>query len=102
VDIRARLLDQLDRPVHRAGVAVYLGQIIYDQSGLEYSQAEINHSNPGETPVTAYTNADGVATFDIVNAQPSSDSLDFEANLVNSQYFFPYGYSAILPIRFGK
>jgi hypothetical protein len=102
VYIRARLLDQLDRPVHRLGMAVYLGQIIYDQSGLEYGEAEINHSNPGQTPVTAYTNAQGVATFEIVNAQPSGDPLYFEANLVNSRYFFPYGYSAILPIRFGK
>ncbi len=102
VFVQARLLDRLDRPVHHAGVAVYLGQIIYDQSGLEYAQAEINQSNPGQTPVAAYTNADGIATFKIVNAEQSSDPIYFEANLVNSQYFFPYGYSAILPIRFGR
>ncbi|MGC9221004.1 MAG: hypothetical protein ACP5H2_06585 [Solirubrobacteraceae bacterium] len=100
--IHAQLLNTFDAPVHQADVAVYLGQIIYDQTGLEYSEARINNFPAGATPVAAYTNADGVATFTVVNVQSSSDPIYFEANLVSSRYFFPYGYSEILPIRFGR
>ncbi len=98
--VRAALLDQLDRSVHRAGVPVYLGQIIYDQSGLELSEARINREPPGQTPVMARTNNDGVAIFRIVGTQSSPDPIYFEANLVQSSEFYPYGYSEILPIRF--
>ena len=98
--VRAALLDQLDRPIHRAGVPIYLGQIIYDQSGLELSEARINHEPPGQTPVMARTNNDGVAIFRIVGTQSSPDPIYFEANLVQKREFYPYGYSEILPIRF--
>jgi hypothetical protein len=100
VVIHADLLDQLDTPVHRAGVPVYLGQIIYDQSGLELAQATINSHAPGQTPVLAYTNANGVATFVVVGTQPDGDPVYFEANLVQTRLFYPYGYSQILPLQF--
>ena len=99
--IHAELLDQLDRPVRRTGVPVYLGQIVYSQSGLELGEATINSHPPGQTPVTAYTNGDGVATFILDGTQASEDPVYFEANLVQTREFYPYGYSEILPIRFG-
>lgn len=102
VVIHAELLDQLDRRVRRANVPVYLGQIIYDQSGLELGEATINFAAPGQTPVRAYTNAEGAATFTLVGTQAASDPIYFEANLVQSSQFYPYGYSKILPIRFGR
>jgi hypothetical protein len=49
----------------------------------------------------AFTKANGEATFVIKGTQTASDPVYFEANLVNSDEFFPYGYSEILPIRFG-
>jgi hypothetical protein len=101
VVVHAELLDQLDRPVHKNNVPVYLGQIIYDQSGLELSEATINSRPPGQTPVSAYTDSEGVATFTLVGTQAASDPVYFEANLVQTHEFFPYGYSEILPIRFG-
>lgn len=100
VHVTARILDQFDQPIHEGGIPVYLGQIIYDQRGLVYSEAVINGALPGETPVTAYTNSLGVATFDIVGTQASSDPVYFEANLVSATQFYPYGYSDILAIRF--
>lgn len=100
VVVTAELLDQLDRPVHRADVPIYVGQIIYDQTGLELSEAVVNGKPPGQTPVRALTNDKGVATFTVVGTQANSDPVYFEANLVNSVDFFPYGYSPILPIRF--
>ncbi len=100
ITVQAELLDQLDRPIHKAGVPVYLGQIVYAQSGLVYGEAIINGGQPGQTPVSALTNADGVATFTIVGTHVSTNPVYFEANLVNPASFYPYGYSQILPIRF--
>ncbi len=100
VTVRAQLLNQFDRPIHEAGVPVYFGQIIYDQAGLVYSEAVVNGSLSGQTPVTAYTNHAGVATFDIVGTQSTPDPVYFEANLVSATQFYPYGYSQILAIRF--
>lgn len=102
VTIHAELLDPLNQRVRRANVPVYLGQIIYEQSGLELGEATINSAAPGQTPVSAYTDAQGVATFTLVGTQATSDPVYFEANLVQSSQFYPYGYSKILPIRFGR
>jgi len=77
-----------------------MGQITYTQQGLLLSQAIINRGQPGQTPVTAFTNKDGVATFVIEGTRASTNPIYFEANLVNGTQFFPYGYSEILPIRF--
>jgi hypothetical protein len=101
ITVRVRLLDRLNRPVHRAGVPVYMGQVTYTQQGLLLSQATINKGQPGQTPVAGFTNSDGVATFVIEGTRASINPIYFEANLVNGTQFFPYGYSEILPIRFG-
>jgi len=100
ITVRVRLLDRLNQPVLRSGVPVYMGQVSYTQQGLLLSQAVINNSQPGQTPVTGFTNKDGVATFVIEGTTPSVNPVYFEANLVNGTQFFPYGYSEILPIRF--
>ena len=34
--------------------------------------------------------------------QAGRDPVYFEANLVNPTYFYPYGYSPILTVRFGS
>ncbi|HLN18253.1 MAG TPA: hypothetical protein VK277_16050 [Acidimicrobiales bacterium] len=101
VVLRAELLDQLNRPVHLAGEPVYLGQIIYGQQGLIFGQAVINNGQVGQTPVIARTNAEGVATFTVRGTQATTDPVYFEANLVNASQYYPYGYSEIVPIRFG-
>ncbi len=100
VTVRAEIVNQFNRPVHIASQAVYFGQIIYAQSGLLFGQAVINGGNPGETPAVAYTNRDGQATFVVSSTKVSADPIYFEANLVK-KHSYPYGYSEILPIRFG-
>jgi len=102
VVLRLELLDHLDRPVTESGVPVYLGQVIYGQQGLVFGQAIINQGQVGQTPVVAYTDGQGVATFTIRGTLQSADPVYFEANLVNQQLFYPYGYSDIVPIRFGS
>lgn len=100
VTLHVRILNRFDHPVFARGVPVYLGQIIYAQSGLQYGQAQINRGYPGETPVSALTNARGIATFVIRSTAAPRSPIYFEANLVNDTYFYPYGYSQIVPVRF--
>ena len=102
ITVQAEIVNRLDQPVDVAGVRVYLGQIIYAQQGLEYSEAFINNGLEGQTPVGALTNKQGVATFRIRSPVGGSDPVYFEANLVNPTYFYPYGYSPILSVRFGS
>ncbi len=99
--LRAEILDRLDRRMHLAGEPIYLGQVIYGQHGLIFGEARINQGQVGQTPVVAYTNGQGVATFTIRGTQVSTDPVYFEANLVNAHQFYPFGYSEIVPIRFG-
>jgi hypothetical protein len=87
--------------VHIADEPVYLGQVIYSQQGLVFGQAVINQAQQGQTPVVAYTNAQGIATFVVRGTEAAQDPVYFEANLVNGTQYYPYGYSEILPIRFG-
>jgi hypothetical protein len=100
ITVRADVLDNLNRPIDQAGIPVYMGQVIYAQQGLEYGEAVINGSQVGQTPVVAYTNRSGVATFRITGTQSSLTPVYFEANLVSSTQYYPYGYSEILPVRF--
>jgi uncharacterized membrane protein len=98
--VHAQILNRLDQPVQVANVPVYLGQVIYDQRGLQFSQAVINQGERGATPVEALTNSHGVATFTIHSPVAGQDPVYFEANLVNPSSFYPYGYSPILAVRF--
>jgi uncharacterized membrane protein len=102
IAVRAEIVNRLDQPVAAAAVPVYLGQIIYAQQGLQYAQAFINSGLEGQTPVEALTDKQGVATFRIRCPVGGSDPVYFEANLVNPTYFYPYGYSPILTVRFGS
>ncbi len=101
VTLRAELLNRLDQRVREAGVPVYLGQVVYAQRGLLYASSSVNRSAPGATPVEELTGPGGVATFRIVERTAVADPISFEANLVSTSGFFPYGYSQVVPIRFG-
>jgi len=78
--IEAEVLDKLNRQVALSGQPVYLGQVIYGQQGLVYGQAVINQAQQGQTPVVAYTNNQGIATFVIRGTQATEDPVYFEAN----------------------
>jgi uncharacterized membrane protein len=102
ITVHAEIVNRLDQQIRAANVPVYLGQVIYAQQGLQYSEANINAGLPGQTPIEALTDKDGVATFTIHSQIGGSDPVYFEANLVNSTLFYPYGYSPILTVRFGR
>jgi uncharacterized membrane protein len=102
ITVRAEIVNRLNQPMLAADVPVYLGQVIYAQRGLEFSQTIINHGQPGQTPVEALTNSRGVATFTISSPVGGGDPVYFEANLVKPGQSYPYGYSPILAVRFRR
>jgi hypothetical protein len=100
--VHAEIVNRLDQRIRAANVPVYLGQVIYGQAGTENSEAYINGGYSGQTPVSALTDGQGVATFRITlrTTLPTHNPLYFEANLVRSSSAYPYGYSPILAVRF--
>jgi hypothetical protein len=102
VTLRAQLLDQYNRPVRRPDVGIVMDQSIYAQQGLIFGTASINGTAPGTTPVVGITDPSGGTTFVIRNLKSQADPTYFEANLINRQGGYPYGYSEIVPIRFTR
>jgi uncharacterized membrane protein len=100
VHLTAQVVGPTDNPVDIAGIPVFLGQISYTQQGLLFTQAIINNGSEGETPIEALTDSDGIAAFSVKVPTSSPFPIYFEANLVNGQYAYPYGYSDIVPILF--
>jgi uncharacterized membrane protein len=100
ITVRAEIVNRLDQQMRAGNVPVYLGQVIYAERGLQYSQAVIDNSPQGQTPVEARTNAAGVATFTISSPVAGSNPVYFEANLLQPSELYPYGYSPILAVRF--
>jgi uncharacterized membrane protein len=102
ITVHAEIVNRLDQPIRVAGLPVYLGQVIYAERGLQFSQAIVNNNPQGQTPVEATTNDQGVATFTISSPVGGSNPDYFEANLVKPDAGYPYGYSPILAVRFGS
>lgn len=96
----AKVVNRENQPILQKNIPVYLGQVIYAQSGLEFSQVKINHGAIGQTPVEALTNKKGQASFRIYPTIASKDPVYFEANLVNSKFYYPYGYSNTVSVLF--
>ncbi len=82
--------------VHKAGVRVALGQVIYGQSTLQLSDARINGAAFGQTPVFARTNRNGEAMFHVV-APKQSTPIYFQS-WVSQKGSYPFGYSETLSV----
>ena len=102
VVFHVQLLNRWNQPVRVGGIPVYFGQVIYAQRGPQTGQSIINRGYVGETPVKALTNKLGQARFTVKDVKPTSDPIYYEANLVNSQNFYPFGFSQMVPVRFVK
>jgi uncharacterized membrane protein len=100
ITVHAEIVNRQNEPMRVMNVPVYLGQVIYAQRGLQFSQAIIDQGQPGQTPVQALTNAEGVATFTVQSPVGGANPVYFEANLVKPTLSYPYGYSPILAVRF--
>jgi hypothetical protein len=101
VVLSCQLLDEMNRPVKVQGIPIFMGQVTYAQTGLIFSQAIINSGGIGQTPILKLSDRDGRADFVVRGTEATRDPIYFEANLINEDARFPYGYSEIVPIRFG-
>ena len=97
VTLTMQLRSPLGADVQKAGVRVALGQLIYDETGLMFAQAKINHSLEGETPVYARTNAKGQAVFHISDPAPQQNPIEFQAWLQPTGGY-PFGYSELVSV----
>jgi uncharacterized membrane protein len=95
--VQVELRSPFGASIAKANVRVALGQIIYGQNSLIPSEAIINSEPVGQTPVTAMTNSQGVATFRLVDHEPQGQPIYFQA-WVDPKGSFPYGYSDIVSI----
>ena len=99
VTMRVQLVDRFGNHIHRAGLMVELGQVVYEQAGLQYGEASINGRAEGQTPVGSTTNALGVATFAVKGVQRQSSPTFFQSWIVRESRP-PTGYSNTVSIQF--
>lgn len=95
VNLSVQLRTNLGAPVRKAGVPVFLGQVIYGQDNLIPSEASINGRPQGQSPIEARTNSEGVADFSIVESTQQGSPLYFQA-WATGPGGYPFGYSQIV------
>ncbi|MDA8358439.1 MAG: hypothetical protein M0Z95_19605, partial [Actinomycetota bacterium] len=100
-DLTVELRSPLGGRVHKAGVTVELGQIIYGQSQLVPAEARIDGAPEGQSPVRQTTNAQGEATFRITDSSPQGQPVYFQAWAV-SRTGYPFGYSEVVDILWSR
>lgn len=97
LQLRVRVLDRLGQEVHRAGIPVALGQVVYAQEGLFPGQTSINDAPQGQSPVVVTSDDMGVATFTVRATQASPFEVFYQAWLPQD---FPHGYSNMVAVRY--
>jgi len=99
VTLSVALRSPYGAPVHRKGIPIALGQVIYGQNTLIPGEAQIDNAAAGKSPVTATTNASGTVTFRIRDSYvQGGNPLYFQA-YVDPSGGFPYGYSEIVSVQ---
>lgn len=102
IRLQVQVLNHFNSAVQRAGVPVYLGQLMYRSFGVTRGSARIDGHKPGKGQIVAYTNRQGIATFYIVGTRPSPVPITFSAHLLNPDGRYVYGSSGYTNIRFSK
>jgi uncharacterized membrane protein len=97
VVLRVELRSPFGAVVHRGGVDIALGQIIYAQGAEIASEAVINGRDAGMSPVTARTSAAGVATFHVSDDSYQANPVYFQA-WIQPAGGYPFGYSEIVSV----
>jgi uncharacterized membrane protein len=97
VEFTVQLVDRVNGPIRRAGVEITLGQILYTSDGLFPGQASINGRPEGQSPVSALTDPDGVARFEVTAVQQQPFEIFFQAWVPAP---FPHGYSSSVAVHF--
>ena len=98
VKLSVKLRSPYGVPVHRRGVRVALGQVIYAQTGLIPGEAMINGAPEGRSPVMAVTNSTGIAHFTVTSQVAQQGNPLYLQAYVDPSGSFPYGYSEVVDI----
>ncbi len=99
VTMKVQLINRFGNAIHRAGVMVDLGQVVYEQSGLQFGEASINGGAEGQTPVSTTTNTMGVAIFEVTGVQAQNSPTFFQGWIIRGSRP-PMGYSNTVSIQF--
>jgi uncharacterized membrane protein len=99
VSLSVELRSPYGAPVHRRGVPVALGQVIYGQNTLIPGEAQIDDTPVGESPVIRLTNQSGEVTFRIRDSYVQGGNPVYFQAYVDSPDGFPYGYSEIVSVQ---
>ena len=99
VPLAVQLQDQYGNPVHRAGVVVVMGQVVYASGGLLAGESSINSAAEGTSPVSAVTDASGIAHFVVVGDGAQPEPVFYETWLSDANTT-PHGYSNQVSIQY--
>ena len=100
VNLQVQIMNRVNTPVRRAGIPVYLGQLVYTGLSAHKASAKINGNPPGQGQIVARTDADGVAIFHIVGTEPTPTPISFSAHLINESGGYVYATSGYIDIDF--
>lgn len=96
--VTVQVLNRLGSPVDASGIEVLLGQEVYSPTGLFATENSINGQPAGQSPVSAVTNSQGLAVFQIRALQTQQTATTLQAWLGTSG---ASGYSNRVIIWFG-
>jgi uncharacterized membrane protein len=99
VTLSVALRSPYGAPVHRRGIPIALGQVIYGQNTLIPGEAQIDDAAVGKSPVVASTNGAGTATFRIRDSYVQGGNPVYFQAYVDPGNGFPYGYSEIVSVQ---
>jgi uncharacterized membrane protein len=102
IKLQVEILNHYDRPVNKAGIPVYMAQLLYTPLGVRSAAARIDGHKPGKGQIEGFTNRHGVATFDIVGTEPRGIPTSFSAHLFNESAQYVYGSTGQIYIRFKR
>lgn len=102
ITFHVQLDSRLGWAIHRAGVQVDFGQIVYGENGLLGGTASIDGHPEGASPVGVVTDRRGAATFTVTGVQPSTTPDYFQAWIAPAAGSDqpPSGYSQMVSVRF--
>jgi len=97
------VVDNLGRPVRRAGIPVTMRQSSYYSVGQRgHSYARVNDAPLGTRATHAPTDARGVARFVVVGVTSSLEPIYFQALLTDRAFNAPYGLSDTVAVVFAN
>jgi uncharacterized membrane protein len=99
IDLAVQLQDPYGNPVHRAGVAIVLGQVAYASSGLLAGESSIDGHPEGASPVSQVTDAAGIAHFIVIGDEVQQQPVFYEAWLDDGGSV-PHGYSNQVSVQY--